>query len=109
MPKAHFTILIFTISTLIPSLAWLLLSLSSLLAANVQVTAHMCEAAVEEGVDKFVHISSAAIYGSAEDLPLSEATAAELHHLDGLKEQRDERVAKGLHVALVDNVGAREE
>jgi nucleoside-diphosphate-sugar epimerase len=49
----------------------------SLYAANVQVTAHMCEAALEVGVDKFVHISSAAVYGAAEQLPVIESTPAE--------------------------------
>jgi nucleoside-diphosphate-sugar epimerase len=45
----------------------------SLYAANVQVTENICMVAQEAGVDKFVHISSAAVYGSPDQLPVCES------------------------------------
>jgi dihydroflavonol-4-reductase len=39
---------------------------------NVRVTEHMCRAALEAGVDKFVHIASVAVYGAPSHPPVAE-------------------------------------
>lgn len=43
-----------------------------LYAGNVTVTEHMCRAALEAGVDKFVHIASVAVYGEPAVTPMVE-------------------------------------
>jgi nucleoside-diphosphate-sugar epimerase len=40
--------------------------------SNVRVTENMCRAALQAGVDKFVHIASVAVYGTPATLPIAE-------------------------------------
>ncbi len=48
-----------------------------LYAANVDATSNLCEAALESGVDKFVHVSSVTVYGTPERGPVRESAAQE--------------------------------
>ncbi len=43
-------------------------------AVNVEGTRHMVEAALAQGVDRFIHISSCAVYGSPQRLHIDEST-----------------------------------
>lgn len=45
----------------------------SYVRSNVEGTANVLQAAVEEGVDRFVHVSTSEVYGTAEYVPIPES------------------------------------
>lgn len=64
-----------------------------LYAANVDATSNLCEAAVEAGVDKFVHVSSVMVHGTPERVPVREdAPQAPKNDYEQTKQLGEQRV-----------------
>jgi nucleoside-diphosphate-sugar epimerase len=62
-----------------------------LYAANVDATTNLCDAALESGVDKFVHVSSTTVYGTPEMVPVREDSRQNPKNDYGTTKQRGEQ------------------
>ena len=68
------------------SLPW-----DALYAANVDTTTNVCEAALEAGVEKFIHVSSTTVYGTPDKVPAPEDSVQHPKHDYGKTKQRAEQ------------------
>ncbi|MBI2060786.1 MAG: NAD(P)-dependent oxidoreductase [Nitrospirae bacterium] len=64
---------------------------------NVQGTDHVCRAAVDAGVKKFVMLSSAAVYGKPMEIPCREETVKRPRDAYGVTKWESEKVAMRYH------------
>ena len=78
-------------------------------AVNVDGTQNMLDAAIAEGVERFIHLSSCAVYGSLQQLNIDESTpprmTGRLYH--DSKVAAEERVFAAYHIAGLPVVAAR--
>ncbi len=63
--------IVFHLASLI-SIPYSYLAPESYVATNVMGTTHLCQAAIEYKVERFVHISTSEVYGSAKYIPMDE-------------------------------------
>jgi nucleoside-diphosphate-sugar epimerase len=67
--------------------------------ANVETTRNLCEAALRSGVDKFVHVSSIAVYGRPGSLPNREDQVRHPNNFYSLTKIRGEELALEYHAS----------
>lgn len=67
--------------------------------ANVETTRNLCEACKRAGVERFIHVSSIAVYGRPRTRPVREDHPLQPNNLYALTKIRGEEVALGYHQA----------